>query len=762
MPSVGAIASDYVEVAFNGVRTKLHEGEAVGNWSLMGVLTNNAGRRCVVFEDFSTNMGSILLVDGAGQIQILEKFLEPTFAEPSSLYRGHTLKEVLDSERDLLGSEILAQTNEPSFEEVSRCFAPITKMSTYTFVGTRESSDKIGISYGGSTANFDPAVYVPAIRKIRDSGRVLDGLIGGWLPVLRFVYPEQTGDWSELVLFAPPRTDNSNLRFQPVWYRVCRIEGGKLKWAKYFDSYHPFPPRTESGPSDFYQGLLETRGYWRDALASGMQIELPDKRLENLARHSLVRALITRMGQFPKYGVMDRSYGGAEHDGFQDTFNVDTTAMLEWGLPNVARDYIDNYFTYFVRDDGSILYRGPETGQYGRMLTVIAEYAAYSGDAKLLLKHRGRIDAVTRLLLTLRSKAKTLAHNDPAYGMIAGWCEADACLDPEPTRYMQPYFSNSSEAARGFGDLGKVWEGVGGKMHDSKLAAWGSKLRQAANELNSDMQTAIRRSLLTNVQPICLPTIAGVKEPFDVVVPRDSADPQFRAYRANMEMLYSGNLTRDEVEMIVNYREAHRDILLGVPAAYGYNSREMAGFLSYGHAFGLLQHDLVREFLLEVYSLSAHQYTRGSWTAPETRRINPAKVIAPYCVPAQLAIPLMVRWLLAFESPSANEIWLCKAAPRDCFKDGSRIAASAIPTRSGKLSFAVESHISNLEVDAQLELEKKFERDKLYLRLRVPGNRQIASVLLNGKLWTDFDSANETITIPAVALKRVALKVSYR
>ncbi len=46
---------------------------------------------------------------------------------------------------------------------------------------------------------------------------------------------------------------------------------------------------------------------------------------------------------------------------------------------------------------------------------------------------------------------------------------------------------------------------------------------------------------------------------------------------------------------MVDYREAHRDIVLGVPAAYGYTTdpgvvgnRELADFLSYRHAHGLL------------------------------------------------------------------------------------------------------------------------------------------------------------------------------
>ena len=40
----------------------------------------------------------------------------------------------------------------------------------------------MGIFYGGITPNLDPAAYIPEIRKVRDAGRVLDGLVGGWLP----------------------------------------------------------------------------------------------------------------------------------------------------------------------------------------------------------------------------------------------------------------------------------------------------------------------------------------------------------------------------------------------------------------------------------------------------------------------------------------------------------------------------------------------------------------------------------------------------
>ena len=54
------------------------------------------------------------------------------------------------------------------------------------------------------------------------------------------------------------------------------------------------------------------------------------------------------------------------------------------------------------------------------------------------------------------------------------------------------------------------------------------------------------------------------EEPFHEAVARDKLDPQFRSYRAYAEMLYSGNLTRQQAEMIVNYR-AYHDIVLRIP-----------------------------------------------------------------------------------------------------------------------------------------------------------------------------------------------------
>jgi len=214
------------------------------------------------------------------------------------------------------------------------------------------------------------------------------------------------------------------------------------------------------------------------------------------------------------------------------------------------------------------------------MLTVVAQVVNYGGDPETVLKHRKRIEAVANLLLMLRKRAKELPHDAAAYGMIAGWSEADASLDANPARYMQPYFSNSTEADRGFRDLGKVWERLGKTKNNAGLSGWGKKLQLEASDLEHDVQVSISRSMLSVDGQSILPSIAGVKQPFHVAVPADPSDPQFRSYRAYVEMMDSGILNGAQVKSIVDYRSRHHDVILGIPGAYGFNTGIMAGFLS--------------------------------------------------------------------------------------------------------------------------------------------------------------------------------------
>jgi hypothetical protein len=157
----------------------------------------------------------------------------------------------------------------------------------------------------------------------------------------------------------------------------------------------------------------------------------------------------------------------------------------------------------------------------------------------------------------------------------------------------------------------------------------------------------------------------------------------------------------------------------------------------------------------------AHQYTRGTWTAPETRSILVDRSATPYCTPAQLVVALMTRWLLVFEDPESNTLWLGKAIPRKWLEDGKTTAVSGAVTKWGRVGFSVVSHINTGTIAAQIDFPTSGLKAPTILRLRAPGEMKLKSVILNGKAWTQFDIEAETINIPAGMAGTATLVAQY-
>jgi hypothetical protein len=67
-------------------------------------------------------------------------------------------------------------------------------------------------------------------------------------------------------------------------------------------------------------------------------------------------------------------------------------------------------------------------------------------------------------------------------------------------------------------------------------------------------------------------------------------------------------------------------------------------------------------------------------------------------------VPLITRWLLVFEDPQSETLWLGKGLPRDWLEDGKTTSVSGAPTRWGKVGFTVASHLHNDSIAVKLAL----------------------------------------------------------
>jgi hypothetical protein len=716
-----------------------------GPWSLMAVIQSPRGS-LAVFEDLGDWRGDMVFEGTDGSDLTLHQSAEPTTEMPSQMYEGHTLQEVASSRKDILSPDLLEGNGDPNYAAVAAAMPPLRVPS---FVGTQESDDKPTYEYGGFSDEIylDVGKLYPEIQKARQSRNVWEGLVGGWLPVLRFVFPTTPHRYWEETMFAAEGP--GHFWTQPVWYRAIQVEDGKILQAHYFYHHLPFPPRGEPKASQFYQGLMKVQSVWAKQMDPPMKIDVPDPKILDFCLRSLSLQMITRVGNHPKYGYpplgginVFGGYGYNNVDTFQDTFNADVSAFLEWGMFDVAKGYIDDYFTNSVRDDGSIDTRGPEIGQYGKMLSVMAKYYDYTHDAQLMQKFQGKLNAIVDLFFSLRKQAKEVPTSDISYGIIRGWSEHDSSLKYNPFQYMLPHFSNNAEVARGFNDLGEAWISMGKVLSDTQLTSRGEELLREAAAMKSDMEKAIDKSVDQTQSPQYIPAVAG-------------DTPTYGKERVYMELLESGMLTEQHAKMIMDNLAATGHSMFGLPRG----GMHLTGFLAYGAAYSRLQFDLPRQFLLLYYADMSHIYSPGTWTSVESSKLDGTQG-GPYCTPSEDTIPIFTKWMLIYEEPKDDVLWLAKATPRKWLSEGDKIAISGAPTRFGKVGFTLHSDIAHRKVSASIDLPPGYYATTK-LRLRVPGGLVMRSVVVNGAKWTNFSAEQETVVLPGGQGQSVKVEVSY-
>jgi len=425
-----------------------------------------------VYEDLRTRDGSITFVSSRGGSRVLTKSAEAAFAEAGVPYLGLKLADVGMTERDLLADRLL-EKGDPDPEIVKlavppqgtdvRTGPPTRRFRWETFVGTKECFDTMPVYPPGYTRTYHPVQFFPELpdRRMTDEDAALarkrfEGLIGGWMPAVRKVFPKSDTAYNEVVVFGDVEAHDQFI--VQTWHRTAQIENGKIVKAVYGYSYPAFPPARQDPPAEhFYRALLVFAEYWDKLLQDFAPTELPHNDWVDMSKHAFAKELMVRPGGvYPKYGAVDRDYYGPEYDGFQDIFTMATYTNLEWGRFDQARKIIDNFFTDFVDSKGMNNMRGPETAHFGMTLSLLARYFNYTGDSALLLKHRAKIEATAAVLTDLHEESLRLPQDDPGYGIIHGWSESDACLAPTPQTWWLPYFAKNAYSARGLKDISQV------------------------------------------------------------------------------------------------------------------------------------------------------------------------------------------------------------------------------------------------------------------------------------------------------------------
>jgi hypothetical protein len=695
-----------------------------------------------VYEDLRTRDGSMVFVSSAGETRELPKSAEASMAEGTP-YFGLTLKDVSLAPADLLADHLLGdralKDGDPDPEAV-KSVAPAMASTDKnpsnwtTFVGTKEAYDVTPVYRSGSTRTYHPVQYAPELHQAVEQGKVYDGLVGGWTPAVRKVIPLSERAYWEVVVFGDVGV-NTTKYIVHTWHRAARIEDGKVTKVAYGQSYPAFPPaRKDPQPEEFYSALLDFAEYWDRQLHEMSPVTLPDRAWTDLTKHAFAKELMTRPGGiYPKYGAVDRDYGGSEYDAFQDIFTSAIYTNMEWGRLETAKLYIE-YFTDFVDSKGMIDMRGPETAQFGMTLSLLARYFNYSGDTSLLLKHRAKIEAMANLLADMHDESLSLPQDHAAHGLIRGWSESDSCLMEDPSLYWQAYYANSAFAARGFNDIAKTSTEVGRNQPASgmeELAADWSKLGQTLRRRTVE---SVEKNIQRDKTPPYIGLFPGTTLTFRESLQTEKPSPQQWPHRAYAELLQADVLPAHLANLVIDCMRAYGATTVGVVANVGGvhdDGREILGFISYGYAQMLLRLDRIEEFLLFLYAHRYHGHTRGSWTAGEVAGITGDSAL--YCIPAQQTIPLIARWMLVLEDSDEDRLHLAKGVPRQWVVSGKKISIEQAPTRWGRVSFTLQAKPETGAVVGQVEFAGAKAPSEVNFKLRLPVESKLRNVTVNGR-----------------------------
>ncbi|TLD30287.1 Tat pathway signal protein [Venturia nashicola] len=705
-----------------------------------------------VLEDVSQRNGDIVFESTkTKERRVFPKTGEATFEETDAKFpkfAGLQLADIGLAAEDLLATRIL-KDGEPD-ERGVRLTIPLTASAPpeegyepgwTSFLGTVEASDTAPIFTWGGSRTYFQGQDSPDLLAYRQSR--FEGKVGGFMPAIRKIFTkaaeDDPTDYFELISFAD--VDAKDPFIVQTWHRTTHINNNSIVGVVFGHSYPTFPKsKPHTTAKEFYRALFRFGDYWNARLSDMAPVALPDPSWENMAKFALVTELMARPGgDYPKYGAVDRDYAGSEYDGFQDIFTSSLSANLEWGRFAQARSVIDNYLSLFVSSDGSINMRGPEVGQFGLMLSMLAKYLRYSGEPDILFKHKEKIVALAKVLTGLHDESLMLNPSQPGYGLLHGWSESDSALKKNLYTYWQPFYSNTALAIRGFRDISAL------TIFSQHAPDWTKRAEKLTARLTESITASITtRAPGTPQNATALPYVPPLPDTNQTF--RESMatlldySPQNWPHRLYTELLHPAvlplNISNKVIDTMRNFGATSMGVVANVGAPYS-TGRDILGFISYGYAYALLINDRIDEFVLFLYTHRYHVHTRGAWKAGEVTSINRGD--HTFCVPAQLTIPSILRWALVLEHPDEETLYLGRGIPRAWLATGKEIRILQAPTRWGKVDFSIQVAGASVNLGAGVKVRARVTFGKgspeiVEFKFRLPkGVGALTKVLVNGR-----------------------------
>ncbi len=535
----------------------------------------------------------------------------------------------------------------------------------------------------------------------------------------------------------PPQT-TVNLRFfLPAW-EMTRTEAAAFSCA--FDTWQRF----------------ET--YWHALFADKFQVQLPDEFLSDVIRASQVHCLLAARNE--KAGALvapwcsSRSYGALDSES-----NPIIWAMALWGHQEFARRSLEYFIARY--SPAGYLTTGYTLVGTGWHLLTLADYSLLYHDRAWLEREAPKVSKVCDWVVAQLHKARRLAPDGskPFYyglvppGVLADWNNFQFFFMLEAL-----YQRGLENAARAL--LALDWPGAGEYLAE-------------ATQFKADLRTAFHHTqALAPVAPLrdgtwvpFGPSAAGVPWSmqaafgaedvnrawaYDVelgphhLVARGVLPPHSREADWLLEQLEDGPFLKSGwFDYPAEENEKDWFDLGGFPKVQPYYAQVAQCYALRDDPKPFLRtyfNSLAAMLNTEVLSLWEHFHDAGAW--------NKTHETAYFLEQTRLMLLQERR----------NELWLAPLIPSSWLAAGKTVSVQHAPTRFGRVSYRLASHLDSGYVEAEITCPADSPPARLVLALRIPGDKRLQRVLVNGRPAEDFDAdraliylapASGTLTVQA-------------
>lgn len=492
-----------------------------------------------------------------------------------------------------------------------------------------------------------------------------------------------------------------------------------------FEFYLPHSPisaerAVELSKQSFDSKYDECKMFWKGKLDQAAQINVPEKRINEMIHAGLLHLDLITYGKEPD-GTL------APTIGIYSPIGTESAPIIQFfnsmGLHNMARRSL-MYFLDKQHDDGMIQNFGGYMVETGAALWSMGEYYRYTNDSAWVKEVESKLLKACDFLLQWREKNKKEELRGKGYGMIDG-----KVADPED--HFRQYMLNAY-ASIGISRVAEMLTDI--NPLQSK------RLKQEAGAWKQDIRTSLMNSLSNS------PVVPLGDGRWCPTVPPWAEAPGPRALHIISESFFShGTVTAPDAligplylvfcevlapeegvsKMMLDY---HTELFYSRNSAFSqpYYSR---------HDWVQLKLGLIKPFLKTYYNNLSALSDRETYTFWEhTLQASAHKTHE------EAWFLMETRWMLYLEE--GKTLKLLSGIPRKWLEDGKKIELKNVASYFGPVSLLVNSNINTGFIEATISCNSENRLHDVIIRIPHPEGKK--AVKITGGT---YDPATESILI---------------